>query len=95
MKLVLLLMIMLLARQESAAQTSMQQLPLTFPGATGTRGELMGPAKKICYNLTLSDKVVKEAVWWEQAKLILVWNLASASRICVCLFMDARLRVPE
>jgi hypothetical protein len=71
MKLVLLIMIMLLARQESAAETSMQQLPLTFPGATGTRGELMGPAKKICYNLTLSDKVVKEAVWWEQAKLIL------------------------
>jgi len=48
-----------------------EQLPLTMPGAPGIPGELMGPGRSICYNLTLSDKAVKEVVWWEQAKLIL------------------------
>ena len=49
----------------------LEQLPLTMPGAPGKRGELLGPGRKMCYNFTLSDKVVKEVVWWQQAKLIL------------------------
>lgn len=53
------------------ASKGMVQLPLTMPGTPGTRGEMMGPGAKICYNLTLSDNAVKEVVWWEQAKLIL------------------------
>ena len=62
-----LVLLALLAR----AAEGIVQLPLTMPGKPGTVGELMGPGQKTCYNLTLSDKVVKEVVWWEQAKLIL------------------------
>jgi hypothetical protein len=48
-----------------------ETLRLSLPGDEGHTGELNGPAAAICYNLTFSDNIVREIVWWDRGRLSL------------------------
>jgi hypothetical protein len=45
-------------------------LPLTLPGKAGIRGVLQGTNAFVCYNLTFSDEVIRELVWWDQGRQV-------------------------
>jgi hypothetical protein len=49
----------------------METLRLSLPGDEGRLGELRGPSAAICYNLTFSDDIVRDIVWWDRGRLSL------------------------
>ena len=46
-----------------------EPLSLSLPGDEGRLGELDGPGAAICYNLTFSDYVLRQVVWWDRGRL--------------------------
>jgi hypothetical protein len=51
--------------------TMIEPLRLSLPGDVGKIGELNGPTAVVCYNLSLSDPVLRQVVWWDRGRLSL------------------------
>jgi hypothetical protein len=54
-----------------AETARIEKLDLNFPGDEGNIGELQGPGTTVCYNLTLSDNIIRQVVWWDRGRLSL------------------------
>jgi hypothetical protein len=58
-------------QQFRVTAVQVETLRLSLPGDEGRLGELNGSAAATCYNLTFSDNIVREIVWWDRGRLSL------------------------